>query len=225
MVEPDIAAGKDPQADWAARFKARTDYASCTDVSAAFRLAASRLNGDSRYVDKYLIGFTDVIDEPPVASIKNCRPARHPSLPPEDFPWEALRNVSISIFWVPPEQKLAWQRVVTSHNLSNSFALYTSSESSQVKLASINRAEREPDAGETAANREKILTLAKTIGVIIAILAGALFGLLFWSRRRSMAKRNNTRPGPSDARRDRKMAMGEPRPLASRSATQRSRQR
>lgn len=221
-LEPTQAGGTDPKAAWADRFKTRTDYASCTDVGAAFRLAASHLNGDARYVDKYLIAFTDGIDEPPLASIKNCRPAKHPSLPPDDFPWETLRGVSVSVFWVPPEQKLAWQRTVASHNLSESFSLYTTSESAQVKIKTITRAEREPDATESAANRQQVLGLAKTAAVIAFVFAGALVGLLFWARHRA-PRPAAARPKPAAAGRANNPAISGPRPLASRPAPQRNR--
>jgi hypothetical protein len=64
-----------------ARFQARADSTKCTDVSAAFRLAVQDLDGDARYVGKYLFAFTDLIHEPPMTSIKKCRPPARPCLP------------------------------------------------------------------------------------------------------------------------------------------------
>src|SRR5271157_4434272 len=43
---------------WKSRFLSRSDYENCTDVVAAFQLAAKKLEGDSRYVSKYLLAFT-----------------------------------------------------------------------------------------------------------------------------------------------------------------------
>jgi hypothetical protein len=119
---------------WIVRFKARTDYSKCTDIGAGFVLAASLLEGDPKYVKKYLFAFTDLVDEPPLGSICKCRPPKRPSLPPETFPWENLQDVSVSVFWVPPEQKLAWARIAKEKGLAT-FAIYTTSESAQIKIS------------------------------------------------------------------------------------------
>ena len=73
---------------WTARFQARRDYASCTDVGTAFKLATQHLKGDSRSVAKYLFAFTDLIHEPPTTSIRLCRKPLSPSIPPRRFSLE-----------------------------------------------------------------------------------------------------------------------------------------
>jgi outer membrane murein-binding lipoprotein Lpp len=157
--------------DWTDRFKARTDYANCTDVEAAFKLAAKNLQGDPQYVNKYLWAYTDLIHEPPAKSIRKCEPPAKPSVPSEEFPWTEFQDVSVSVFWVPPEQKLAWKRAVTDHGLAVSFALYTTSESGQVKIPpppkptpKITDADRNTDR---EAYKQSAVTLLEWIGIVL----------------------------------------------------------
>jgi hypothetical protein len=193
--------------DWVKRFNARTDYAACTDVAAAFRLADSYLNGDPLYVDKYLFAFSDLIAEPPTSSIRTCQRPAHPSLPPDDFAWDALHNVSVSIFWVPPDQKLAWQRAVAGHGLSTTFSLYTTSESSQVKIQPPPRAAFKESDEERAAKRDNLLSWTGKVFIMLVILLVALVIsiILFRLRRRvrpaSLRSAATGRPLPQGARR------------------------
>lgn len=194
------------QSEWAERFKARTDYEQCTDVEAAFKLAASNLQGDPQYVNKYLFAFTDLIHEPPTTSIRACRLPTKPSLPAEDFPWGELQDVSVSIFWVPPDQKLAWQRAVAEHRLGSSFALYTTSESSQVKITPPPKPTRkvtdEERAAERAADREGytqgIYSFLKWAGIILGLIVALVVGFIVvgrsLGRRRSQAARAPINP-------------------------------
>lgn len=173
--------------DWVKRFNARTDYAACTDVAAAFRLADGYLNGDQRYVDKYLFVFSDLVAEPPTNSIRTCQRPTHPSLPSDDFAWDALQNVSVSIFWVPPDQKLAWQRAVADHSLSTTFSLYTTAESSQVKIQPPSRATFKESDEERTAKRDNLLSWAWRVSIILATLLVALILsiILFRVRRKA----------------------------------------
>lgn len=167
---------------WAARFRARGDYATCTDVGAAFRLAARHLEGDPRYVDKYLFAFTDLVDEPPTTSLRRCRRRSWPSLPPDNFPWEALTGVSVTALWVPAEQTLAWRRVLAEHGLESTFAIHAESESGEIAVTPPPRPER-PDldaaraaAAETErlARRERLVenigSGSRTLGVVVGAI-------------------------------------------------------
>jgi uncharacterized protein YceK len=165
------------QSDWAERFKARTDYEKCTDVEAAFKLVSTHLQGDPQYVNKYVFAFTDLIHEPPAGSIGSCQPPKKPSTPSEEFPWGDFQDVSVSVFWVPPDQKLAWQRAAANHGLVTSFSLYTTSESGQVKIspppkATPKNAEEEREADRVAYTQ----SFYSVIKWAVIILMG--FGLL-----------------------------------------------
>lgn len=173
------------QSDWAERFKARKDYEQCTDVDAAFQLAINHLEGDSQYVSKYIFAFTDLIHEPPAGSIRSCRATARPSLPSDAFPWANLREVSVSVFWVPPDQKLAWQRVATENGLTSNFALYTSSESGQIKLNPPPKPALKITEADRAADRERYTGAFLGIVKWIAFPAIALIALLLFLLTRS----------------------------------------
>lgn len=158
-------------AAWAKRFRARTDYAQCTDVSAAFQLATQYLTGDPRWVSQYLFVFSDLIHEPPTTTITKCQVPKRPSLPPADFPWSLLQHVSVAVFWVPPDQKLAWRRVVSEHGLSATFALYTDAESGAVTITPPPRPTL-PDLTDGARQTAQ----ARYLGYVTA--AGTGFGII-----------------------------------------------
>jgi hypothetical protein len=161
---------------WTARFAKRSDFASCTDVTAAFRLAVRHLAGDSRYFSKYLFVFSDLVDEPPTTSLRSCRRPGNPSLPGKDFPWEELKGVSVTALWVPAEQTLAWRRAVAAQGLENTFAIHTDSESAEVKIAPPPRPVHVVSDAERAVSRqrvaERIRGAGRWLGVILAALAG-----------------------------------------------------
>jgi hypothetical protein len=190
------------QSDWTERFKARTDYENCTDVEAAFQLAAKNLMGDPRYVSKYLLAYTDLIHEPPTKSIHKCNPVAKPSVPSEEFPWADLQDVSVSVFWVPPEQKLAWKRVVTDHGLGSSFALYTTSESGQVRIPPPPKPTPKITDADRAADREaykqSAFNILAWVGILLVSFIAAIGILLLIARtiswRRGVPAR---RPNPS----------------------------
>jgi hypothetical protein len=179
------------RAAWIGRFRARTDYAHCTDVSAAFRLAAQSLEGDFRSVSKYLFVFSDLIHEPPTTSIAACQRPKRPSLPPEEFPWGALQDVSVAVFWVPPDQKLAWRRVVEEQGLTSSFALHSASESTAVTIAppprptlAVTEADREAERGRYLGYFTTLIVIG---GGFLALLVLVPLGILLvgrlWPRR------------------------------------------
>jgi hypothetical protein len=191
--------------DWTDRFKARTDYANCTDVEAAFKLAAKNLEGDPQHVNKYLWAYTDLIHEPPAKSMRKCEPPAKPSVPSEDFPWAEFQDVSVSVFWVPPEQKLAWKRAVTDHGLAPSFSLYTTSESGQVKIAAPPKPTQKLTEADRMADREAYKQSAITlfewlcIGLVgfIAVVGIALLIARSLRHRRGSVRRPPSRGVPS----------------------------
>ncbi len=125
----------------AARFKARTDYASCTDVGAAFRVAAKFLEGDPALVRPAIIAYSDLIDEKPAGSLSKCRKLQ---MVATDFPWDALRNTSVNVLWLPPDQKLVWQRAAHEHGWTEAH-LFTVSESAQADIKLAGKAVLSPE--------------------------------------------------------------------------------
>jgi len=183
---------------WAERFKARTDFASCTDVSGAFRVAAEHLQGDPASVGKYLFVFSDLVHEPPDQTVRKCRAPHHPSPPPQDFPWDTLRDVSVSVLWVPADQILAWQRSVATAGLATSFKLYSASESGTVEVASPPRREFQRTAEEIEGDQARYVGylgralkwIVGGVALVVAVLGGILFAI------RARAPRPASRPIP-----------------------------
>ena len=152
--------------DWVSRFKARSDYARCTDVDAALNLALTALERAPQPAGKYLIGFSDLIHEPPLQTPSKCKPPKLPSVPGKDFAWDRLADVSVAMFWLPPSQKLAWDRTMKENGLTT-FKLYTSSESSAVEIDVPKPPVRELSEKE----QERVLgTLSGGVDVVVKIL-------------------------------------------------------
>jgi len=123
---------KENAAAWQAKFHSRGQLADCTDVTGAFRLAARLLEGDPRFTAKYIVAFTDMIHEPPTASLSACAKARLE--PGADFPWRELQGVSVTLLWAPGSQKLTWTRAAEANGLGGSFKVYTEKESAIADL-------------------------------------------------------------------------------------------
>lgn len=176
------------QVTWTSRLHGRSDYARCTDVDAAFRLAGQHLQSGGALVNRYLVVFSDLVHEPPTASLSVCRPPAIPSVPSETFPWDVLSDVKTTVFWVPAEQKLAWSRAVAEQGLQDRFALYTTSESESVTLeapeqAKDSRSEAERDASRSATRSAIWTWLWRLMTVMLLLVAGVTVGFVLLSRR------------------------------------------
>lgn len=168
--------GMEPAA-WATRFRARADYARCTDVTSAFRLAAENLEGDARFVKKYLFAFSDMRHEPPTGGVAVCHAAL--SGPSAEFPWEAFRDVSASVFWMPPDQLLIWKRATQAQRLEKSFRLFSDSESGAAEILPPPRAQATQTGEERLENQGKIwsavwLVALLVVGGFVLLVAGSV---------------------------------------------------
>jgi hypothetical protein len=186
----------DPK-EWKARFLSRSDLALCTDVKAGFELAVRHLEGAGNS-NKYLFVFSDLIHEPPTTSVRRCEKAS--GFPSQDFPWDSLRDVSVSVFWVPPDQKLIWRKTAEEHGFGTTFALYTTSESFSVKTIPPPRPTLKVSEKEKKAQRERIVNSAKGIGTWVTIvLLGVMFlplVMVFMRKARSRRNPQFVRPSP-----------------------------
>jgi hypothetical protein len=186
---------------WKERFVARTDYAFCTDVTSAFRLAAKYLEGDSRYISKYLFVFSDLIHEPPTGNMRSCQfPVK---VSPDDFPWSTLSDVSVSIFWLPTTQKLLWRKAIQEHGMEANFSLYTTSESSTVAIPELPRPQEKVTAADRKAQQAQIknAVASSLLWIFVLIIVFSLLiicGFIFqrYRRRDAPVFNNNRRPIP-----------------------------
>lgn len=199
---------------WEQRIQARSDYGRCTDVDSAFVQAAEHLKGDPRYVRKFIFAFTDMQQETPTSSLSTCATARIG--PSEQFPWDNVEDVSVSVFWMPPRQILPWKRAAAEHGLNGSFHLYSDSESTVVQVSSPPPPKRLVTEEEQNAGKASLVRFVKNalIAVGLGILAMILVSVVL-SRRASRQRppsssrppvpghtpRATTRPAVSAARR------------------------
>lgn len=185
--------------DWATRFKARSDYAGCTDVQAALELALTKLESAPRATGKYLIGFSDLVHEPPIHSPSTCKPPRLPSVPPADFAWDRLADVSVSMFWLPAGQKLAWDRAMREAGLST-YKLYTNSESGAVDVELPAPAVRKVTEQELARVRESAQSwLASALTWALAGIASLGLGVVAYIAYARLRSQRRTPPvGPDN---------------------------
>lgn len=185
---------------WAQRLQARTDLSNCTDVGEAFRLAVRALDGDSGSVTKYLWIFSDLVDEPPTTSVRRCQPAKLPSAPGPDFPWAALRDVSVAAFWMPADQVLAWRRSVREAGVEGTFQLH-GADSGEIAILPPERRTIAVSDEELAGLREEaVQTLgrgAKWIGWAFLAVVGGMTALVALVSVAARMRRARRRQGPS----------------------------
>lgn len=162
---------------WTKLFHARQGFSSCTDLDTAISLALRHLVGDPQTVSKYLFIFSDLIHEPPTESVGQCQKARY--RPSETFPWEEFQNVSVTVLWCPPNQKLLWTREVKKHGIEGSFVIH-SSESSEVSVPTPPPPVLKVSENEKEKTREAVGSFLKWIlygGLtILVLILLAVFG-------------------------------------------------
>lgn len=183
---------------WTERLKGRSDYSRCTDVPAAFQLAAKSLEGDPRNVAKYVFAFTDLINEPPTNDVRTCTPPRLPSGPSEEFPWESLSDASVSTFWLPPNQALTWRRAAQERGLGETFAFYTLSESASAPIPAPPRPQLKVSAGEQEQQRRRVIATSSSALKTVALVAGGGLVVMFggaWVSSRRRGRRPTSRTG------------------------------
>ena len=171
--------------EWTRRFDARSDFVHCTDVVAAFDLAAEALAEGAGLVGKYVFAFSDLIHEPPTTSVRSC--AASLRAPPAGFPWDEFGDVSVSAYWLPADQVLAWRRAADRLAPDAAFKFYSVSESTAVPLPALSRPVVELSEAEMAADRARYLArfrrgIAWVAGVLVGLVALAVV-LGFVSRR------------------------------------------
>lgn len=194
---------KQNRESWVMRFRSRQDYSACTDVVGAFRLAANYLDGDARTTAKYLVVFSDLVQELPRDTPSSCQ---HPQRgPAADFPWDALGETGVTVLWLPVSQRLLWQRVASQNGVAVRF--YTESESSTAQLQPPPKKVVEPTAQEqkmaeaevtgffTGAMKLLVMVPLVLISLMVALIGGA------WLRHRFANGQVDAAAGPRSATR------------------------
>lgn len=171
--------------EWIARFRGRSDYAGCTDVTAGLNLAATELNAAPTATVRYLFAFSDLLDERPVQGASTCAPPR--ATPGDDLAWDTLEQIKIAAFWLPANQKMAWDAAMKAHGLT-SYRLLSTSESGVNRIDIPEPAKHEVTDEERAHSRGVLAGAAKSFGLLIVslvvLIALCAAGLAFVARRR-----------------------------------------
>lgn len=179
---------------WLSQFRGRSDYAKCTDVAAFFALAAELFAAEPLPTERYLVVFSDLVAEPPLKSPATCRRPVPTAELTQDIPWDALAEVSTTVFWVPVTQKLAWSRIVQEKGLNSKFRLYTESESTGKPLTAPNPAKRKISEEQRAETRQAAASVlwgfAILAVVLVALMTGALVAMAMLARRRGGRRHN-----------------------------------
>lgn len=184
--------------EWTERFDARKDLTGCTDVKGALELAATALEGNPALVSKYLFVFSDLVHEPPTTSVKRCQKALYGPSP--DLPWEAFQDVSVSVFWVPADIKLTWDRAVKEQGLQV-FKLFSVSQSDAEKISPPPKPVRQVTEEEQAESKAALAGIGigalKWAGYIFGGLAAFTIALALGARlRRRFSSRTPAQPRP-----------------------------
>lgn len=188
------------KSDWTERFKARQDYAKCTDVVSGLELAASLFEAEPVPTEKYLFVFSDLVHEPPVGVPTKCQAPKLPSVPDMDFAWGRLADVKMVVFWMPPAQKMAWDRAMKSQGLT-SYRLYTNAESGIARIDIPEPAKRKVTDSERQEGRETLGGLLNGMllfaGVVLVLLVAAGLGIAITAMIRN---RRHVAPGANASR-------------------------
>jgi hypothetical protein len=143
-------------------FSARKEFSSCTNVSAAFELALQNLEGDPRYVSKYLFVFSDLVHEPPTKSVTAC--ARPVLVQGDDFPWNLLEDISTTIFWIPANQQLVWEKAIANHGLKGRVTMYSTGFSDKITIVPPPRAQEKVSEKEQENSTQELVGSFQSIG-------------------------------------------------------------
>lgn len=183
-------ANVDP-ATWTKRFQGRADYAACTDVERFFALSASKLSAEPAPAEKYLVVFSDLKPEPPLASPKKCSKPLSPAQVAKALDWDQFSDVSVAVFWMPIAMKHAWLKALTDQGVNSGIRLYSESESGNQPLEAPPAAKRKVSGAERERTKEQMVSARSSFLTILGyglglLLAGAAvaFGLALLLRSR-----------------------------------------
>jgi hypothetical protein len=175
----------------------------CTDVGYALNLAGFKLNAAPPPTAKYLFAFTDLLNEPVTKDGKSCLPLSRPSLPPRSVEWDSLADASMTFFWVSDVEIRGWEQVLAPKHLN--LKMLDEAASRNANIESVPKAKRKISAQEQQQAQEGF----RRLGVVVAIVAGAVIGLvvlmgvalsLIARRRRRAVLQRRTIPPPQTVR-------------------------
>ena len=176
----------------------RRQFAYCTDYEAGTNTAARVMRENPDATDFYVLTFGDLIHEPPTTSYRAC--AKPSGTPPANIDWDTLQYASLGFYFVSTDFNLRpnqrWPELLESRGIHAEFKDMAQTMTQALELPPPPRAVYRPtqeqldDAQEKwtrlkefGAGAMKVLVRVTAVGVL------ALFGFIYWLRRRTGTKR------------------------------------
>lgn len=180
-------------------FGTREQFSGCTNIGAAFEEAARLFDREPQPSAKFLLSFSDLLDEPPAGGYSKC--AAPSGLPPQAN-WTRLGDVSMSFYWVSsnfryrPEKH--WQDALRAAGFNDvPFSNAAQTVSRGITLNPPPRARRVVTDEELTGTRERFES-AKSWALWLGAL-GAIAVCLFFGSALVFSKRARRR-GPAPRR-------------------------
>lgn len=183
------------------RLAARDAFKWCTDVEAAFNEVVALFHKYSSASEKYLLVFSDLINEPPQRAWNKC--ASPSGEPPKGIDWSALKTGRLGFYFAakdfPHRPDVKWRLELDRRGLQAEFLDTAQALSAGVTLSPPSPAIYKPTQEEMAVARARVEGLSNTVISAVAFLIGlvvvsiaSLFGWVIWTRRRNVDVRRSS---------------------------------
>ena len=180
------------------KLAARDAFKWCTDIEAAFNEVVGLFHKYSNASEKYLLVFSDLINEPPQRAWNKC--GRSSGEPPKGIDWSALKTARLGFYFAakdfPHRPDVKWRSELERRGLQAEFLDTAQALSAGPALSPPPPAIYKPTQEEMAVARAQVEGLSNTVVRAIAFLVGlvvvsitSLFGWVIWTRRRNVGVR------------------------------------
>jgi len=183
------------------KLAARDQFKWCTDIEAAFNEVVRLFHQYSNATEKYLLVFSDLINEPPRGEWTKCAPRS--GEPPKGIDWGALKTARLGFYFaakqLPYRPDVKWRTELERRGLQAEFLDTAQALTAAVKLNPPAPAIYKPTHEEVAIAQARVeglahtlLTAAACVFGLIVICIAALYGWVMWMRRRNTAGRRRS---------------------------------
>ena len=180
------------------KLAAREAFKWCTDIEAAFSAVAELFRTYSNASEKYVLVFSDLINEPPQRAWNKCAPPS--GEPPKGIDWNALTTARLGFYFAtkdfPHRPDVKWRAELERRGLHADFLDAAQTLTAGVTLSPPPPAVYKPTQEEVAVARARVEGLSNTVVRALAFLLGmivlsitALFAWVIWTRRRNIGVR------------------------------------
>lgn len=183
------------------KLAARDAFKWCTDIEAAFNEVAVLLRKYSNASEKYVLVFSDLINEPPRRTWNKC--GSRSGEPPKGIDWSALKTVRLGFYFAakdfPYRPDVKWRSELERRGLQAEFLDTAQALSAGLTLSPPPPAVYKPTQEEMAVAHARVEGLSTTVIWAVVFLVGlvvvsiaCLFGWVIWTRRRNVGVRRGS---------------------------------